>query len=96
MPANRVVLISSSTGTAVYLIGTMSANGGRVSIQLDDEPTAFFDRYAATSFCGIDIFSKDGLTNGPHTLAVVLDGYPTEPNRSVLAEIQYITCVGCL
>jgi beta-galactosidase GanA len=60
------------TGTAVHWIGSRTNNHGFADVYLDGTKQATVD--ASGSQSQAVLFSKSGLTDGPHTLKIVVDG----------------------
>jgi beta-galactosidase GanA len=60
------------SGTAVHWIGSKTNNHGYADVYLDGTKQATVD--ASGSQSQAVLFSKSGLTDGPHTLKIVVDG----------------------
>ena len=59
-------------GTQVYLIGTTDPNHGTADIYIDNEKVASIDTNAASRSLGQVIFKSDTLSDGEHTLRLVV------------------------
>lgn len=60
------------TGTAVKWIGGKNKDHGKVDIYIDGVHDAIVDTYAPSLILQQDLYMKTGLTNGTHTIKVVL------------------------
>lgn len=60
------------TGSQIYLIGTKDPNHGTAEIYIDEKPVGTIDTYAASRSLGQVIYASDTLSDGSHTLRLVV------------------------
>ena len=65
-------LTLSFTGSKVYLVGTLDPNHGTADIYIDGELVETIDTYGENRSLGQIIFTSDDLTDGAHTLRLVV------------------------
>ncbi|KAG8942183.1 hypothetical protein FRC03_003560 [Tulasnella sp. 419] len=93
----KSVALFNFTGTAVSVLGSMSARGGVYDVYLDSILQATVDRYtpSAKDQCGYTVFSKTGLSDTQHALRLSLRTNSTQwrpgsgDGRMDFTEIQY-------
>jgi hypothetical protein len=79
-------------GSAVALVGRMSQDGGRADVFLDDAPAGTLDAYIPPRTFDNDLWHRDGLPAGPHTVRVVTrdDANPESTGRRVTFEVGIV------
>ena len=60
------------TGTSVGLISLINVDSGMVDIYIDDVFDATVDLYSSVPHYEVEVYTKDGLTQGTHTIKAVV------------------------
>ena len=79
-------------GTAVALVGRMAQDGGRADVFLDGAPAGTIDAYIPPRTFDNDLWHRDGLRAGPHTVRVVTrdDANPQSTGKRVTFEVGIV------
>jgi hypothetical protein len=62
----------SFRGTAITWWGSRGPSCGKAQVSVDGTVVATVDLYAATATDNVAVFRRSGMTNGPHTVAIVV------------------------
>ena len=79
-------------GSAVALVGRMSQDGGRADVVLDGAPAGTLDAYIPPRTFDNDLWHRDGLRAGPHTVRIVTrdDANPQSTGKRVTFEVGIV------
>ena len=79
-------------GTAVALVGRMAQDGGRADVFLDGAPAGTIDAYIPPRTFDNDLWHRDGLRAGPHSVRVVTrdDANPLSTGKRVTLEVGIV------
>ncbi|MEO8521067.1 MAG: ADP-ribosylglycohydrolase family protein, partial [Acidobacteriota bacterium] len=79
-------------GSAVALVGRMSQDGGRADVFLDGAPAGSLDAYSPPRTFDNDLWHRDGLPAGPHTVRIVTrdDANPQSTGKRVTFEVGIV------
>jgi hypothetical protein len=79
-------------GTAVALVGRMAQDGGRADVFLDGVPAGTIDAYIPPRTFDNDLWHRDGLRAGPHSVRVVTrdDANPLSTGKRVTLEVGIV------
>ena len=91
-PAKGNVATFTFDGSAVALVGRMSQDGGRADVVLDGAPAGTLDAYIPPRTFDNDLWHRDGLRAGPHTVRIVTrdDANPQSTGKRVTFEVGIV------
>jgi ADP-ribosylglycohydrolase len=79
-------------GSAVALAGRMAQDGGRADVFLDGAPAGMLDSYIPPRTFDNDLWHRDGLPAGPHTVRIVTrdDANPQSAGKRITFEFGIV------
>src|SRR5271166_4879139 len=80
----------SFTGTAIRWIGSTTSNHGIATVYLDGNLVATVDTYSASEIFQVVLYKVTDLTNGPHTLKIVVTGTQNPASQGAFVSIDAI------